>query len=238
MSSIANKSFQKKQFEVICVDDKSTDSTVKIIKKFKSVRLIQLPRNAGNGRAKNIGVEAAKGEILFFVDDHIYLRKDTLKKIYQIFNTLSNVDGVCGNYKSLKEKDRNVCRDIRRRTIYLKDSKIRFITCDNFSPFSITIGALRRELFSEHRFPEHFGKDSCEDIAFEIQLLNNNKTFLYSPLIRGYHDHNLSNFGILSKVLTEIRGTGNLIYFLLNNDQKIPFQYGFLSYPLLELLRN
>jgi len=236
ISCIKNQDFPKNQFEVICVDDKSTDHTVKIIKKFKDIKLVQLPENHGNGNAKNVGIKTAKGKILFFIDDHIYLQKNTLKIIGQIFKDNPNVDGVCGNYKSLRKSDRNIYRDIRRRTIYLKNNGLKIITNHNFSTFSINVGAIKKKLFIENMFPDNFGKNSGEDIALEIQLLNKHKTLLYSPLIRAYHDHNLSRSKIFKKAIIEIKGTGDLIHFLLKKKQTIPFLYGFLSYPLFLLI--
>jgi len=236
ISCIENQDFPKNRFEIICIDDKSTDHTVEIVKKFENIKLIRLPENHGNGNAKNVGIKTAKGKILFFIDDHIYLQKNTLKIIRQIFKDNPSVDGVCGNYKSLRKSDRNIYRDIRRRTIYSKNNGPKIITNKSFSTFSINVGAIKKKLFIRNRFPDNFGKNSGEDIALEIQLLNKHKIFLYSPLIQAYHDHDLSCSKIFKKAIIEIKGTGDLIHFLLKKKQKIPFLYGFLSYPLFLLI--
>lgn len=54
-----------KDFEVIISDDCSTDNTVDISKKYP-VKLVRLSENSGPGRARNLGVKAAKGDIIFF----------------------------------------------------------------------------------------------------------------------------------------------------------------------------
>ena len=50
------------------VDDGSTDGTAEIARKFSGFRLISTP-NGGLSNARNLGLEAATGEIVAYVDD-------------------------------------------------------------------------------------------------------------------------------------------------------------------------
>lgn len=71
-------------FEVIIVDDASTDSTPKLVKEYKSdkYKLIFIKQNhKGPGAGRNLGSERATGEILVFVDADMVFNKDFLKKI-------------------------------------------------------------------------------------------------------------------------------------------------------------
>lgn len=231
ISCLKNQNFPKKDFEIICVDDKSEDRTVKIAEKSK-VKLIKLLTNGGNGRAKNLAIKKAKGEILFFVDDHLYLDKNALLILDLLFKKYPDISGICGSYQSLKTSDMNICRDIRRRTIYGKSEKEKEISFSSFSPFSICLGAIKKEVFKNLRFPESFGKDSAEDILFQINCHRQGKIFLYSPEIKGIHDHNVNYITILGKLFTEIRGVGNLLYYFSKRNIEVPFQSCFLSYPL------
>jgi glycosyltransferase involved in cell wall biosynthesis len=58
-------------YEIIVVDDHSTDNTVKIIKKFKDVRLKAIFReqSGGGAAARNSGLAVAKGKYIAFLDD-------------------------------------------------------------------------------------------------------------------------------------------------------------------------
>ena len=59
-------------FEIIVVDDGSSDSTVTLVEEFRShaprVRLIRLPHNQGKGAAVRAGMMAANGEAVLFTD--------------------------------------------------------------------------------------------------------------------------------------------------------------------------
>ena len=57
-----------RDFEVIVVDDGSTDATAAIASRYEHVRLVTTPQR-GLSAARNIGVGAARGEIVAFLDD-------------------------------------------------------------------------------------------------------------------------------------------------------------------------
>jgi GT2 family glycosyltransferase len=58
-------------YEVIVVNDGSTDATPEIAARFPQFRLISVP-NGGLSQARNLGMEAAKGEFLAYIDDDAY----------------------------------------------------------------------------------------------------------------------------------------------------------------------
>lgn len=67
-------------FEVIVVDDCSTDNSVEIIKNFPC-RLIALDKNSGASKARNAGAKEGSGEIFFFIDSDCVMQKDTLAAV-------------------------------------------------------------------------------------------------------------------------------------------------------------
>lgn len=54
--------------EVIVVNDASEDETTEVVRRFRTVRLVELPRNVGKSRALIEGLKAAKGEQIMLLD--------------------------------------------------------------------------------------------------------------------------------------------------------------------------
>lgn len=73
-----------KNFEIILVDNASTDDGLEIVKlNYPKVTIIQNNKNVGFGKANNLGTKKAKGEILFFLNNDTVLENDTLRKLIQ-----------------------------------------------------------------------------------------------------------------------------------------------------------
>ncbi|MBO7053079.1 MAG: glycosyltransferase family 2 protein [Alphaproteobacteria bacterium] len=76
-----------KDIEIICVDDKSTDNTVKKIREFmksdKRISLYKLAKNHGASYARNYGLKKAKGKYVCFLDPDDYIDNDFIEKLYK-----------------------------------------------------------------------------------------------------------------------------------------------------------
>lgn len=80
--------------EVLVVDDGSTDSSLKIAKKFSRVKIIAFKKNMGKAHALNAGIAKAKGEIVACIDSDTYPPVDALKKAVPYFYRRPNVGAV------------------------------------------------------------------------------------------------------------------------------------------------
>ena len=80
LDSLVNQTF--KNFEVIVVDDGSTDNTEETIKKFTDVlhlKYVKIPNSGYPAKPRNVGVKNASAEWLCFLDSDDKWTKDKLK---------------------------------------------------------------------------------------------------------------------------------------------------------------
>ncbi len=87
LTSVLNQTF--KNFEVICVDDASTDNTVEIVKKFAArdgrIKVIRLSKNSGGAsEPRNTGIKLSRGKYIAFLDADDMYTKTALEELYTL----------------------------------------------------------------------------------------------------------------------------------------------------------
>ncbi len=86
------------EYEVILVDDGSSDNTLEEMRRYEtnSRVIVVAKKNGGKASALNVGLNLAKGEVLFFVDADGIFAPDTISKMLSGFIS-EDVGAVCGN---------------------------------------------------------------------------------------------------------------------------------------------
>jgi len=80
--SLLDQSFEG--YEIIMVDDNSTDGSYEKLRRYAeggSIRLLRSPTNRGSGFCRNLGVREAKGDVVAFTDSDCVAERDWLSKI-------------------------------------------------------------------------------------------------------------------------------------------------------------
>ena len=94
LESVINQTY--KNLQIICVNDGSPDSSLKILNEFANldsrIEIVNLTKNQGQGFARNQGLKIAKGEFVGFVDGDDYLDLEYYEKlIAEIVKTQSEI---------------------------------------------------------------------------------------------------------------------------------------------------
>jgi glycosyltransferase involved in cell wall biosynthesis len=99
ISSIKSQQFPKEKFEIIVVDDESTDHTVQVAKEAGADKVITI-QHSSSGTARNTGSKQARGKILAFIDSDCIAQDGWLKTIEKEFETNQVIGGPILNGKT------------------------------------------------------------------------------------------------------------------------------------------
>lgn len=85
LQSVLSQNFDS--YEIIIINDGSTDNSGKIIEEkysnYENVKIFNQP-NYGLSSARNLGIEHSKGKYIYFVDSDDYITPETLKILYEV----------------------------------------------------------------------------------------------------------------------------------------------------------
>ncbi|MGB7062606.1 MAG: glycosyltransferase [Candidatus Zixiibacteriota bacterium] len=187
--------------EVIVVDDCSKEDVSSIVEPFgfRTIRLDE-PREAEH--ARNIGAELATGDILVFTDSDMILQPDVLKRIHDHLsqNRCAAVSGVC----TPETDDKKLAP--RYKNLWLYYSYVN--SPQDFEWFILSIGAIRKEVFSELKgfkttYPTVSGGG---DLEFGRRLREAGEKIRLDTTIQGKH---LKRYTIRSLLRNDyVRGKG------------------------------
>jgi len=83
LRSLADQSVPSQRYEIVLVDDGCTDETASMCRRLQAdvpnLRYVATGIKSGTARARNAGVEAARGDPILFVDDDCIARRDWLE---------------------------------------------------------------------------------------------------------------------------------------------------------------
>ena len=99
-----NKQDFNETFEVIMVDDASTDNSQNLIKayNYSGLQLYSLPKNSGPGAARNFGIKKARGEYIFLFDVDDEIEPDILMLLYNVAKKTTS-DLIFPDFKQIQD---------------------------------------------------------------------------------------------------------------------------------------
>lgn len=180
-------------FELIVVDDCSTDNSLQLIQKKASldnrIKILALKKNAGVANARNVGIAAAKGKYIAFLDNDDLWVEDKLER--QLMLAEKGADIVYCSYDFIDENNKVIKKPfiVPRRTNYNKMLASNVIGCST--------SFIKSELMKTHPFKNKFYH---EDYILWMELLRTNvlaygekKVLMHYRQVRGSRSNEKKN---------------------------------------------
>lgn len=145
LDSVFNQT--EKDFEVILVNDGSTDKSIEIAKKY-NVKIVDTS-HVSVSEARNIGVKHAKGEYLIFLDSDDYWDKDLLKEISKSLE--NKPDLVRFQVRTVTDSEEKVDYNEQTFTNLTGEEAFNVISKFHFVE-SVWCYAIRRDYYLEEKF--------------------------------------------------------------------------------------
>lgn len=190
-------------FEVIIVDDNSSDNSLDIIKKYCDLlpdifKYIHLDENKGVSVARNIGLKYASGEYIGFVDSDDFIHRNMYGDMLALTKMCKGLKVVSTGVQRVLEKDSSKC--------FIESD------CDNISPIIIDVSKnpgflcyespsccnkiYRRDLLEEEPFIPFV---KWEDIAFVYPTILKASIIGFIP--SKYYFYRINSKGIMDSCL-------------------------------------
>ena len=164
IQNLSNLSYP--EYEVIIVDDCSTDNTKDLLKEYP-VRNISLERSVGSAKARNIGIKEAKNDIIALTDSDCFVSRNWLKELVPFLNKYDVVGGKVIFYDDIEKKLNPAIHD---ETVLSKDSPVNFLNTSNV--------VFKKDIWKK---TGGFLDYRLEDVEFSWRLLKKDYKLFYIP---------------------------------------------------------
>ncbi len=199
LDALSQQSILPTEFEVLVVDDGSTDGTADVVHEREYPFALRYFRQEGRGpgAARNLGIEHAAGELVLFIGDDIYADSHLLEEHLMAHAThpdpgtaiLGHIDWPSGATPNAVMD--YVCGDAMLQFAY---SYIRSAPRLDHRFFYTSNISLRRRFLMDAadagvRFDPAFHRAAFEDSEFAFRLMPRGLHIRYAPNARVSHDH-------------------------------------------------
>lgn len=198
-------------YEVIIVDDGSTDNTRKAAIAFANIlplKLVGLEKNHGICTARNMGIEKAEADFIAFIDSDCTVEKEWLDNLVSELNQ-NDLDAISGPVKDFPA--RNSYEEALAGTAEIGKNKIqgRLLVGGNM--------LFKTEILKEFKFDEAL--EGADDDDMQIRLVTKGKKVSFTKKIYINHDHPITNW---NEFITLCKKRGRAAAQLSYKHNKIP----------------
>ena len=221
-------------YEIIIVDNGSTDNTVEVLSKIKDLKLIKNKENLGFAKANNQAVKIADGQVLLFLNSDMELIDDSLIKMYQYLQANSNIGAIGPQFlnidltpQSSVFPKQNITNAFKEFWLGQKDKYLKYLPnlSKPSSVWSISGGAL---MINKDFFKKIGGWNEkyffyFEDLDLCRSVHQAKKDIIYYPLCKVIHRHGFSGSKLADSnnqwrrlIPSSIKYHGKIKHYLIN----------------------
>lgn len=107
--SAIDQTLHEDEYEIIVVNDCSTDNTKKVLENFdEEIRVFNLTENLGLAGARNFGIRKARGQFIVFLDADDYIHKELLRVQKLFLEENNTLDAVSVDYYMVDERGKHL----------------------------------------------------------------------------------------------------------------------------------
>ena len=170
-------------FEVILVDNDSTDNTIEIAKRFPIKKIIKIEKFLP-GKAINLGIRESNGNLICCISAHcVPKRNDWLTTLSKNIINKPNIGGVYG-----RQIPTSFTQDVDKRDLIIVFGKDKRIQEKDYF-FHNANSMFRREIWEQFNFDEEV--TNIEDRVWGKKLVEEGFSIIYEPDAEVFHHHGL-----------------------------------------------
>jgi len=246
LDSVINQTLN--EIEIICVNDGSTDNSLKILERYshKDNRIkIITQKNCGLGCARNSGIKEAKGEYILFLDSDDYILKDTCEQLYE--NAYSNnSDAVIFKISRFNENSFNYSNPAFGLDNIFKDEDFlnftfRYNDIKKYvlnASYSACLKLYKKSFLDSYNDFQFSVSTAYEDVLFHVKLMLRASRLSFSP--NYFYCYRQTNLNSITHVSSNIFDIFNVIdsveSFLKENNFFDEFIIEFTQFKLAQIL--
>ncbi len=179
LSSLRKSTFS--DYEIIVVDDHSSDNTGEISRKYSDT-VVTLKERSGPARARNVGAEKAKGDILLFLDADVFGDVNQLGYVSRRFRENQEMKVLVGIYSKQPAND-GFFPKYKALLAYFWFQEVKFLEA-----FDTHSAAIKREVFNELGGFDTIYKDALvEDFEFGYRVSEKYPIYLDTNIQVAHH---------------------------------------------------
>lgn len=216
-----------KEFEVLLVDDGSTDDTAAKIASYPA-RVLKNETNLGAAASRDRGAQEARANLILFIDSDILIPPDLLSRIWKFFEEHSEVSVLQGRYADTPYYP-NLLSQYKHfifsfRGLERGQTYVHYV--------HTACAAMRKDIFREFQFDERLKRR--EDIEFGHRLSQNGRLIFADSTLTVGHKKKYDLFSFSVYQFQAARGL--VLQHLLANEKSLARELNAKDQPLYKKL--